>query len=116
MGGSFTFRTAAATPGRVGTIASFHGGGLATDEPSSPHTLLAQMKAAALICIAQNDDDRQPEAKTTLRQAAEAARLVAEIEVYPAQHGWCVVDSPVYDETQAERAWSRMLATFERYL
>jgi carboxymethylenebutenolidase len=116
MGGPFTFRTAAAVPERVGVIASFHGGGLVTDEPTSPHALLPKIKAAALICIAQNDDEREPEAKTTLRKAAEEARVPAEIEVYPAQHGWCTIDSPVYDEAQAERAWARMLATFERYL
>lgn len=113
MGGPFTFRTAAAAPERVGAIASFHGGGLVTKDADSPHTLLPKMKAVALICVAQNDDERQPEATSTLRQAAESARVSAEIEVYPAQHGWCVIDSPVYDEAQAERAWARMLATFE---
>jgi carboxymethylenebutenolidase len=116
MGGPFTFRTAAAVPERVGAIASFHGGGLVTEEPTSPHLLFSKMKAAALICIAHNDDEREPETKTTLRQAAVAADVPAEIEVYPAQHGWCTIDSPVYDEAQAERAWARMLATFERYL
>ncbi|HMJ16293.1 MAG TPA: dienelactone hydrolase family protein [Polyangiaceae bacterium] len=116
MGGPFTFRTAAAVPKRVGVVASFHGGGLVTDEPASPYALLPQIKAAALICIAQNDDEREPEVKTKLRQAAEGAHVPAEIEVYPAQHGFCTVDSPVYDRRQAERAWARMLATFERYL
>ncbi len=115
MGGPFTFRTAAAS-GRVGAIGSFHGGGLVTEAPDSPHALLPKMQAAALVCIAQNDDERQPEAKTTLKEAAEAAGRAAEIEVYPAQHGWCVTDSPVYDEPQAERAWSRLLATFEQHL
>ena len=116
MTGSYTFRTAAAAPARVGVVASFHGGGLVTNEPTSPHTLLAKMKAAALICIAQSDDEREPETKTTLKKTADAAHLAAEIEVYPAQHGWCVLDAPVYDQTQAERAWARMIATFERYL
>jgi carboxymethylenebutenolidase len=116
MGGPFTFRTAAAAADRVGAIASFHGGGLVSDEPTSPHALLPQMKVGALICIAQNDDERDPEAKTKLREAAQKAQLSAEIDVYPAQHGWCTIDSPVYDEAQAERAWARMLATFERYL
>ncbi len=116
MGGPYTFRTAAAAPQRVGAIASFHGGGLVTKEPSSPHTLLGKMKVGALICIAQNDDEREPEAKTKLQQAAKSANVAAEIEVYPAQHGWCTIDSPVYDEKQAERAWARMLATFERHL
>lgn len=116
MGGPFTIRTAAAAPERVGAIASFHGGGLATDDPSSPHELLEKTKIAALICIAQNDDERDPKAKTILRDAATAADLSAEIEVYPARHGWCTIDSPVYDEEQAERAWARMLAIFEKHL
>ena len=116
MGGSFTFRTAAAAPDRVGVIGSFHGGGLVTDGPDSPHTLLAKMKAAALICVAQNDDKRQPEAKTVLKEAADKAGITAEIEVYPAQHGWCVTDAPIYDEEQAERAWSRLLATLQAHL
>ncbi len=116
MGGPFTFRTAAATPGRVGVAASFHGSGLVTTEPTSPHALLPEMKAAVLCCIAQNDDEKEPEAKLTLRQAADAANIDAEVEVYPAQHGFCTLDSPVYDEVQAERAWARLLATFERAL
>ncbi len=116
MGGPFTFRTAAAAPDRVGVVASFHGGGLVTDEPTSPHALLAKMNGAALICIAQNDDERQPEAKDALKRAAEAAEIAAEIEVYPAQHGWCTIDSPVYAEPEAEKAWARMLATFTRAL
>ncbi len=116
MGGPFSFRTAAAVPERVGVIASFHGGGLVSDEPTSPHALLPRIKAAALICIAQNDDERQPDAKTTLQKAAEQAQVPAEIAVYPAPHGFCTIDSPVYDAEQAERAWARMLATFERYL
>ena len=116
MGGSFTFRTAVAAPERVGALGSFHGGGLVTEDPNSPHQLLGSMKAAALVCIAQNDDARQPEAKATLKQAAEAAGRTAEVEVYAAQHGWCVIDSPVYDEPEAERAWGRMLATFEAHL
>jgi carboxymethylenebutenolidase len=116
MGGPFTFRTAAAVPERVGVLASFHGGGLVTGEATSPHALLNQMKAAALICIAQNDYQRDPEAKTKLREAAKKANITAEIEVYPAQHGWCAIDSPVFDEAQAERAWARMLDIFGRYL
>jgi carboxymethylenebutenolidase len=116
MGGPFTFRTAAAVPVRVGAIASFHGGGLVTNEPTSPHLLLPKLQGAALICIAQNDDERDPEAKPKLQEAAQAAGVPAEIEVYPAQHGFCTTDSPVYDREHAERAWARMLATFERHL
>lgn len=116
MGGPFTFRTAAATPSRVGAIGSFHGGGLVTEAQDSPHLLLPKMKAAALVCVAQSDDTRDPEAKSTLRTVAAGANVTAEVEVYPAQHGWCVVDSPVYDETQADRAWGRMLAVFGEHL
>ena len=116
MGGPFTFRTAAAAPERVGVLGSFHGGGLVTDAPDSPHQLLAQIRGAALVCVAENDDARDPETKATLKQAADAAGVAAEIEVYPANHGWCVTDSPVYDEAQAERAWARLLATLEAHL
>ena len=116
MGGPFTFRTAAAAPDRVGAIASFHGGGLATDAPESPHRLIEKFNVAMLIAIAQNDDERDPTAKDKLRAAADAAGRFAEIEVYPAQHGWCTIDSPVYDETQAERAFDRMIALFEAHL
>lgn len=116
MGGPFTFRTAAAAPERVGAIASFHGGGLVTKDAASPHLLFKKMKAAALICIAQNDDEREPQAKDELREAASAAKIQAEIEVYPAQHGWCATDSPVYDQAQADRAHARMLALFQAHL
>lgn len=116
MGGPFTVRTALARPGRVGAIASFHGANLVNDTPDSPHSQFAKIKAAMLLAIAENDDSRDPAAKNTLRDAAQAAGLPAEIEVYPAQHGWCTIDSPVYDEAQAEKAWDRMLATYRKYL
>lgn len=114
MGGPFTFRTAASRPQRVGAFASLHGGGLVTDAPDSPHLLFETIDAAALIAIAQNDDERAPAVKDQLKDAAKAAGLEAEIEVYPAQHGWCAIDSTVYDEAQAEKAWSRMLALFSK--
>jgi carboxymethylenebutenolidase len=110
MSGSFALRAAAAKPARVGVFASFHGGGLVTQDPNSPHLLLEKVKAAALICIAQNDDARAPEDKVVLQKAAKQAGIPAEIEVYPAQHGFCVIDAPVYDAEQAERAWARLLA------
>ncbi len=112
MGGPFTVRTAAASPTRVGAIASFHGGGLVTDASDSPHLLFDDIRAAMLIAIAQNDDERAPTHKEVLRSSATAAGRTAEIEVYPAQHGWCTIDSPVYSEPEAERAWARMLALF----
>lgn len=116
MGGPFTFRTAAANPVRVGAIASFHGGGLVSDAADSPHRLMAGFNAAMLIAIAQNDDARAPTDKDSLRAAADAAERVAEIEVYPAQHGWCTIDAPVFQLAEAERAWGRMLALFAERL
>jgi carboxymethylenebutenolidase len=116
MGGPITMRTAAALPERIGAAASFHGGGLVTQNPDSPHLLVPQMKAQYLFAVAENDDEREPDAKNVLRDTFQMANLQAEIEVYPAAHGWCPPDSAVYDEAQAERAWSRMLALFERAL
>lgn len=117
MGGPMTMRTAAAVPDRIGAAASFHGGGLVTDRPDSPHLLVPKMQAHYLFAIAENDDTRQPEAKDVLRDAFAKADLPAEIEVYEgAQHGWCPPDTQVYNEAQAERAWSRLLALFERAL
>ena len=86
------------------------------DAADSPHALLAKVKAAALVCIASNDHERDPKAKPALEAAAKEAGVTAEIEVYPANHGWCALDSPVYDEAQAERAWARLLATYEAHL
>jgi carboxymethylenebutenolidase len=117
MTGSYTMRLAAAIPERIGAGASFHGGGLATDDADSPHLLAPKMKAGFLIAIAANDDERRPEEKRRLREAFDAAGVRAEIEVYEGtQHGWCPPDSAVYDEAQAERAWKRLLALFEREL
>ena len=117
MGGPFTLRTAAAFPDRVGAGASFHGGGLVTGKPDSPDLLIPKIKAQFLFAIAENDDQRQPEAKTVLRDAFAKANLPAEIEVYAgAQHGWCPPDSEVYNHDQAEKAWSRMLVLFKTAL
>ncbi|GFM27251.1 dienelactone hydrolase family protein [Novosphingobium sp. PY1] len=114
MGGPFTVRTAAAVPDRVGAAASLHGGGLVTEEPDSPHRLLAKTEASYLFAIARNDDARDPQAKVELRKAADAAGRPAEIEVYQADHGWCVPDSPSWDPSEADKAWNRMLALFAR--
>ncbi|MYJ94906.1 MAG: dienelactone hydrolase family protein [Proteobacteria bacterium] len=117
MGGSMTMRTAAAFPDRIGAGASFHGGRLVTDSPDSPHLLVDRIRAHYLFAIAENDDQKDPEAKTVLRDVFAAAGLPAEIEVYAGTlHGWCPPDSAVYHEAQAERAWSRLLALFETAL
>jgi carboxymethylenebutenolidase len=116
MGGPIVMRTAAAVPDRVGAGASFHGGGLTTKNPDSPHLLIPQMKASFLIAVADNDDKRDPESKNILRQGFDAAKVPAEIEVYPAAHGWCPPDGEVYDKEQAEKAWGRLLALFSKAL
>lgn len=110
MGGPFVMRTAAAIPERIGAGATFHGGGLATDKPESPHLLIPRMKAHFLIAIAENDDQQEPTAKDVLRASFAAAHLPAEIEVYTGtKHGWCPPDSRVYDHDSSEKAWSRLL-------
>lgn len=116
MGGPIVIRTAAAVPDRVGAVGSFHGGGLTTNAPDSPHLLIPQTKAQYLVAIAENDDMRQPESKDILKEAFAKANLKAEVEVYPAAHGWCPPDTQVYDREQSEKAWSRMLAMFEQAL
>ena len=112
MGGPFAVRTAAAVPARVGAVASLHGANLVTDKPDSPHRLLAATHASYLFAIGRNDDARAPSDKDALRAAAAAAHRPAEVEVYPADHGWCAIDSPAYDQAQADRAYQRILALF----
>jgi carboxymethylenebutenolidase len=122
MGGALTFRTAAAVPERIGGAASFHGGGLVTDKPDSPHRLVGKMHARVYVGIAANDDQRQPDAKDQLRDAFTAAKVPAEVEVYPARHGWCVPDmpkeagAPIYSAPEAERAWAKLLALYRTAL
>jgi len=123
MGGTMTMQAAAGVPARIGAAASFHGGGLVTDKPDSPHRLVPKMKARFYIAIAASDDQRQPEAKTALAEAFSAAHLPAKIEVYEGTvHGWCVKDMPImdgkvlYNEPQAERAWKELLALFKAAL
>jgi carboxymethylenebutenolidase len=117
MGGPIAFRTAAAVPDRVGAVASFHGGGLVTDMPNSPHLEAARSKAQFLIAIAANDDARSPKDKDILKDTFAKAALPAEIEVYSgAAHGWCPPDSQVYNEPQAEKAWSRLLVLYGKAL
>jgi carboxymethylenebutenolidase len=118
MGGPMSFHTAAAVPGRVGAVASFHGGGLVGKEgdPNSPHLLAAATKASFLIAVAENDDKQRPQDKTILKETFDKAKLFNEIEVYPAAHGWCPPDTQVYNEKEAERAWARLLALYKQAL
>lgn len=116
MGGPMMVRTAAARPDRVRAGASFHGGGLVGDAADSPDKLVPRLKGGYLFAVARNDDARAPGDKERLRAAFAAARVPAEIEVYPADHGWCPPDSRAYDQAQAERAWDRQLTLFATYL
>jgi carboxymethylenebutenolidase len=121
MGGALVVRTAAAVANRVGAGASFHGGGLVTPNPNSPHLLAPKIKARMYFGIAANDDAQQPDAKTKLKEAFDAAKVPVEVEVYPqAQHGWCVPDmpkqangQPIYSKADAERAWGKLLALYK---
>lgn len=114
MGGPFTIWSVASHE-HFHAAASFHGGGLVREGAMSPHRMLRE-DAHYLIAIAQNDDAKEPAAKTELRNAADAAGTTAEIEVYAADHGWCVPDSPAYDRAEAERAWARLLALYSEAL
>ena len=123
MGGPLVVRTAAALPDRIGAGASFHGGGLVTNTPASPHLLAPKIKARMYFGIASNDDMRQPDAKDKLREAFAAAKVPAEIEVYPESlHGWCVPDmpmqngKPIYNKPDAEKAWAKLVALYKRAL
>jgi carboxymethylenebutenolidase len=116
MGGPLSFRTAAAVPARLGAVATFHGGGLATATPASPHLLVTKTRAEYLCCVAQNDDKTDPTAKDKLKTAFADAKLASKVEVYPADHGWTVRGSQVYNEAAAEKAWSELLGLYKRVL
>jgi carboxymethylenebutenolidase len=117
MGGPLTFRTAAIVPNRIGAAATFHGGGLVTDKPDSPHLLIPKMKATVYCAVADNDDKSQPTAKDTLKASFATAKVPAKVEVYTGDnHGWCVKGSQPYDEAGAERAWAELTALYKKSL
>src|SRR4051812_22641263 len=121
MGGALVVRTAAAVPNRIGAGASFHGGGLVTATPNSPHLLAPKIKARMYFGVAASDDTPNPDVKVKLREAFEAAKVPVEVELYPqAQHGWCVPDMPMqangqptYNKADAEKAWGKLLALYK---
>jgi carboxymethylenebutenolidase len=122
MGGALVVRTAAAQPGRIGAGASFHGGGLVTDKPDSPHLLAPRIKARMLFAIARSDDEKQPDAKDKLRKAFDDAKVPATVEVFAEKHGWCVPDMPkdggvpIYNPADAERAWGELVTLYKSAL
>jgi carboxymethylenebutenolidase len=119
MGGPLVVKTCAVMPDRVGAGGSFHGGGLVSDKPDSPHLLASKIKARMYFGIASNDDMRQPDAKDKLKAAFAAANVPAEIEVYGSMHGWCVPDMPagggvpIYNKPDAEKAWTKLVALYK---
>ena len=114
--GPFAFRTGAAQSDRIRAVATFHGGGLVTKDANSPHLLIPKTKASFVVAIARNDDQKQPDAKDTLKAAFAAAKRPAVVEVYPADHGWCVPGSQSYDQASAERAWAELLRLYRANL
>lgn len=122
MGGPLVVKTCATVPNRVGAGGSFHGGGLVTDKPDSPHLLASKIKARMYFGIASNDDMRQPDAKDKIKESFAAAHVPAEIEVYSSKHGWCVADmpsdasGPIYNMADAERAWGKLVALYKAAL
>lgn len=124
MGGALVMRTAATLPDRIGAGGSFHGGGLVTDKPDSPHLLAPKIKAKMYFGIAMSDDKQQPDAKDKLKEAFVAANNPADIEVYgDAYHGWCVSDMPkqadgasTYNKPDAEKAWAKLSTLYKSSL
>lgn len=117
MGGPLSFRTAGAAPGRIGAVATFHGGGLITADADSPHLLIPKTHASYLIEIAENDDQKEPDVKDKLKAAFAEAKRPAQVEVFAgAAHGWTVKGSQVYNEAAAETAWTNLLALYKKAL
>lgn len=117
MGGAMTIFTAALKPDRVGAAASFHGGGVGTDKPDSPHLLIPGTNAGYLFAIAADDDQKSPGEKILLKAVLEPRKQWQEVEVYAGtMHGWCPPDGRVYNEAAAEKAWGRMLELFKASL
>ncbi len=116
MGGPLSFRTAGALPARMGAVATFHGGGLVTAQPNSPHLLVAKTKASYLIAVAKNDDARAPTDKDVLKKTFADAKRPATVDVYGGDHGWTVKGSQVYNEAEAERAWAELSKLYKTKL
>jgi carboxymethylenebutenolidase len=117
LGGAYVLKSAALIPERVRAGVSFHGGFLATSKPDSPHLLAPKMKARLYLAIASDDDKREPEVKGKLRATFDAAKVRAEIELFPnARHGFCVSDSKAFNQSDAARAWSKLVALYQASL
>jgi len=112
MGGGMALAAAGTYPDRVGAVASFHGGNLATDAPTSPHLFAPTLKAEIYIAAAENDGSYPPEMAERFEKALAEAGVRYSAETYQAAHGWMKPDFPVYDHAAAEHGWAKMLALF----
>jgi carboxymethylenebutenolidase len=112
MGGRTSLVVAGRVPERVAAAMSFHGGGLATDDPGSPHLLADQISAAVYVGGAENDASFTPESAETLDKALTAADVEHTIEWYAAAHGFAVPDNAPYDLDAAQRHWTAMQTFF----
>ena len=116
MGGRTSLMIAGRVPQRVAAAMSFHGGGLAADDPGSPHLLADQMKAAVYVGGAENDASFTTEAAETLDKALTAANVEHTIEFYEAGHGFAVPDNAPYDSAAAQRHWDATKSFFGTHL
>ena len=117
MGGALSVRTAAAVPGRIGAVGSFHGGnGLVSADPASPHLLLAKTQARYLFATAKNDNESNPAVMPGLKDALDKAGRPGIVDLYQANHGWCVPDGAQYNQAEAERAWTALSALYKQAL
>jgi carboxymethylenebutenolidase len=116
MGGLMSLTAAGTYPDRIAASASYHGGRLATDAPTSPHLLAPKIQARVYVAGAIEDPSFPDDMKARLEDALTQAGVDHEIETYPAKHGWVFRDTPVYDAAAAERHWKTMLALFDAKL
>jgi carboxymethylenebutenolidase len=118
MGGTLSVQTAAAVPTRIGAVGSFHGGNglVVANNPSSPHLMIGKTQAAYLFATAQNDDQQAPTVKDVLKKTLEETKRPGIVDVYAANHGWCVPGSQVYNQAEAERAWAELTKLYKTNL
>jgi carboxymethylenebutenolidase len=116
MGGRMSLSAAGTYPDRIAATASYHGGGLATDEPDSPHLLAPRIKSRVYAAGAIEDPTFPDDMKARLADALTKAGVDHTIETYPAKHGWCLTDTPVYDEASAERHYATLFALLDAKL
>jgi len=110
MGGLMSLTAAGTYPDRIVATASFHGGRLATDSPESPHLLAPKIRSRVYVAGAIEDQSFPDDMKARLEDALTKAGVDHVIETYPAKHGWCISDTPVYDQASAERHYAALAA------